>query len=282
MHWIGETETASSHLLCLFGRSPLHTNCAFVFIYPTQMFTLFSFFSWFALLHPAEQSQLGPGHCRHGYLQAPQGYRWHFSACPDPMLGTASGKKGRGIWLPTVAEGTSEHDGIASKLDQGHAAKCSAVLTALEQSIEISEVAGLGFVWGFLFVCLHFLFVFSFNFFTAELYQVTQAKCGKAWKPQRHYLFIFTNPAVSQFNCFQVVLWFWIFFSRFFFFLLLSSWESFGSKPQRSLGKMVGKNHVILSFTWQAKFSHLLLVFCWPIESQSGKAGRAILDSPVN
>lgn len=35
MHRITETETASSHLLCLFGRSPLHNICGFLFIYPT-------------------------------------------------------------------------------------------------------------------------------------------------------------------------------------------------------------------------------------------------------
>lgn len=98
-------------------------------------------------MHPVEQPQLGPGHCRHftAAFGLPKGAGGTFSACPDPMLGKASRKKGRGIWLLAVAEGTCEHNGTASKPDLGHAAKCSAVLTALEQSLEIAEVAGLGF-----------------------------------------------------------------------------------------------------------------------------------------
>ena len=63
------------------------------------------------------------------------------------MLRKASRKKGRGIWLPAVAERTSKHDGTASKPDLCHAAKCSAALTALEQSLEKLEVAGLGSVF---------------------------------------------------------------------------------------------------------------------------------------
>lgn len=159
---------------------------------------------------------------------------WHFSACPDSMFEMASRKKGRGIWLPALAKGTSESDGTASKPDLGHTAKCSAVLTALEQSLETSEIAGLGFGWGFFvgFGVFWFVFLFGFllicllvcfcwfvlflNSFTAELYQVTQAKCGKAWKPGRHYLYIFTNPAIHQFSCSEIVLWFWIFFPEFF------------------------------------------------------------------
>ncbi|KAK4832850.1 hypothetical protein QYF61_025870 [Mycteria americana] len=83
----------------------------------------------------------------HGCLGAPRGCGWHSSACTDPALRKASGKKGRGICLPCVAERTSKHDGTASKPDSCHAVKCGAALTALEQSLEKSDVAGLGFVF---------------------------------------------------------------------------------------------------------------------------------------
>lgn len=49
-------------------------------------------------------------------------------------------------------------------------------------------------------------FFFFLNSLAVELYEVTQAKYVKAWKPWRHYLFIFTNSTISHFRCFEVVL----------------------------------------------------------------------------
>lgn len=96
-----------------------------------------------------QQRQLVPSHRRDSAAAVglPDGTGGTSVPAQTPGSGRVQEKKGRGIRLPAVAERTSKRDGTASKPDSCHAAKCSAALTALEQSLEKLEVAGLGFVF---------------------------------------------------------------------------------------------------------------------------------------
>lgn len=193
---------ASSHL-CLFGRSPLHATCAFLFIYPTQTFTLL-FFLMIALPVPCRAATAGPRPLQalHGYLQAPV---WVALPClPRPHAWDAFNEKkgeasGSLLWL-------REHLRMMGQpANQTWGMLPSVVQCCHLWSSPLRHQSLLA--WDLVGVSLQ-LFFFFFNSFTVELYQVTQAKCVKAWKPWRYYLFIFTNPVIHQFSCSAVVLLF--------------------------------------------------------------------------
>lgn len=187
---MAETKTVPSYLLCLCERSPLHTNLAFLFTYPTWKFnhTSIVFFLTYVFFCTLQQQQLSPGHRRTPQLTLVSVRMQVVVLCLHRPHALEVFRKEK--WLPTVAKWTSNHDGTVSKSDSHYAAKCSVVLTGLEQSLKKLEVASLRFV--------------DFNSHIVDLHRVTQAKYAKLESPED--IIYLLSQILQWVSCFEVVL----------------------------------------------------------------------------
>lgn len=200
MHGMAETETVPSYVLCLFERSPLRTNFAFLLIYPTYKFTPFFFF--LVLISPLVPcSSDSCAQATAGTPRLPLGFPRVQVAllCLHRPHAQEGFKKEKERHLAPRRCWANDGSTVGQPAKQTHAMLPSVVQRWQLWSNPLRNWRLLA--WDLLLVCFFF-----FNSLTAELYQVIQAKYGKAWKPWRHYLFIFTNPAISQFSCFEFVL----------------------------------------------------------------------------